>query len=160
MAAQSKLGGHWRHEAESYSAPSVVVLGAVDGARSAVEAMIERDAVGAVQVAAIGSAHVSFLAPDGGFAAFEPASLARIEPAGSNALGDALLLVFASLVDGGDVALHRRWCGLGKANGGTKCKKSDAKQRNFHGVSPWEAAVCFRCYVPIRAHIHKDTRLP
>jgi hypothetical protein len=56
------------------------------------------------------------------------------------------------------MALDRSRSGLAKANGGGKCEKSDAKQRNFHGVSPWEAAVC--CYVPIRAHIHKDTKLP
>jgi hypothetical protein len=102
----------------------------------------------------MGGAHVPFLAADGSFAALEAAGLACIEPAGADALRDALLLVFATLVDGGGMALHRHRCGLGKANGGTKYKNSDAKQRNFHSVSPWEAAVCFCCFVPVRTHIH------
>ena len=46
MAAQNNLGGHWRHGAESYLAPCSVAPGAVDGARGAGEATIERDAVG------------------------------------------------------------------------------------------------------------------
>ena len=140
--------------AGSYLPPRGVVLVAVDGARGAVEATIERDAVGAGEAAVMGGAHVSFVAADGGFAALQAVGLARVEAAGADALRDALLLVFAALVDGGGMALHRRRCGLGKANGGTKCKNSDAKQRNFHSVSPWEAAVCFGCFVPIRAHIH------
>lgn len=89
---------------------------------------------------------MAFLAANGGFAAFQANGLARVEPAGPDALSDAMLLVLATLVDGGGMAVHGSRCGLGspglcKANGGGKCKKSDAKQRNFHGISPWEAAV-------------------
>ena len=47
-----------------------------------------------------GPAHAVFLAADGGFAAFEAHRLARVEAAGPDALSDALLLMFASLVDG------------------------------------------------------------
>jgi hypothetical protein len=122
------------------------MLGAVDGARGAVEAVVEPHAVKVSEMAISGGAHVSFLAADGGFAAFQASRLARIEAAGANSLSDALLLMFAALVDGGGMALHRGGCGaargrLSKANGGGKCEKSDAKQRNFHGISPWEAAV-------------------
>jgi len=52
-----------------------------------------------------------------------------------------MLLVDATLVDGGGMALRGdRYglsdAGLSKTNGGGKCEKSDAKQRNFHGISP------------------------
>jgi hypothetical protein len=64
---------------------------------------------------------VALLAADGGFTAFQSRTLAGIEPASADALADALLLVFTSLVDGGGMALHgscgcSRW-GLSKANG-------------------------------------------
>src|ERR1700677_3437617 len=118
--------------------PSDAVMpGAINCARCAVQAMVEANAIGARQVAAIGEAHVTFLAADGSFAALETCALASIEPARADALTDALLLMFTALVDGGSVALHGGYrSGLGKANGRGKCEKSDAKQRNFHGESP------------------------
>jgi hypothetical protein len=88
-----------------------------------------------------GDAQAVLLAADQGFATLQARTLVSVEPSGANALRDALLLVIAALVDGCSVAGQRRGRGLRKANGGTKCKKSDAKQRNFHGSSPWEAAV-------------------
>jgi hypothetical protein len=119
---------------------------AVDGARGTVEAVVQTDPIRTSETAAMGETHVAFLPADGGFAAFQAHCLARVEPATSNSLCDTLLLMFAALVDGGGVALRRsssRSVGnrLGNANGGGKCEKSDAKQRNFHGLSPWEAAV-------------------
>jgi hypothetical protein len=86
------------------------------------------------------------LAANGSFAAFQTGGLTCVEPTGADALSNATLLMLASLVDGCGMALHGYRCGLGsaslcKANGGSKCKKSNAKQRNFHGVSPREAAV-------------------
>jgi hypothetical protein len=101
------------------------MLGAVDCAGSAVEAPVEPNAIEVVEASM----------------ALQACALAGIEPSALNALPDALLLVFASLVDV-NVAVHGRWrrsgCGhsLCKADGGSKCEKSDAKQRDFHGVSP------------------------
>jgi hypothetical protein len=97
------------------------MFGAVDSARGAVEAMVEPDAISACEMSAAGGAHVALLAADGGFTAFQSRTLAGIEPASADALADALLLVFTSLVDGGGMALHgscgcSRW-GLSKANG-------------------------------------------
>jgi hypothetical protein len=122
------------------------MFGAVNGARSAIEATVEPDAVRAGQVATVSGTHVALLPANGGFTAFQPDGLACVKPAGADALSDAALLMYAALVDGGGMAMHGGWRGLGnaglcKANGGRKCKKSNAKQRNFHGVSPWEAAV-------------------
>ena len=51
------------------------VLATVDGARCAVETTIERNAVGVRKPAMIGSAHVSCLAANGRFAAFETTTL-------------------------------------------------------------------------------------
>jgi hypothetical protein len=103
--------------------------------------VVEPGAIEMIQVPMAGGAHVALLAADGSFAALQACALAGIEPSALNALPDALLLVFASLVDV-NVAVHGRWrrsgCGhsLCKADGGSKCEKSDAKQRDFHGVSP------------------------
>jgi hypothetical protein len=54
------------------------------------------------------------------------------------------------------VALHGLRCGLSKTKGGSQRQKSDAKQRNFHGGSPWRRWLFVCCSVPIRAHIHGD----
>ena len=109
--------------------------------------MVEPDAIDPVEAAMGGEAHMPLLAADGGFAALQTASLPGIEPAAVDALGDALLLMFASLVDCYGVVLHGLRCGLSKTKGGCQCQKSDAKQRNFHGGSPWRrrfwfAALC------------------
>jgi hypothetical protein len=88
--------------------------------------MVEPDAVIVVQAPAIGGAHMAFLAADGDFAALQPVGLAGVELAGANTLANALLLVFAALVDGCGVALHGRGCGLGKANSRSQCEKSNA----------------------------------
>jgi hypothetical protein len=114
------------------------MFGAIDGARGAVEAVIETNAIDVIEAPMAGSPHVPLLAANRGFAAFQAGALAGIEPAALDALPDALQLECASLVDGSGVALHGRRCGcyLRKANGGSKCEKSDAKQRDFHGVSP------------------------
>jgi hypothetical protein len=122
------------------------MFGAVNGTRGAIEAAVEPDAVYAGEAATVGCAHLALLASNGTFAAFQPNGLARVEPAGPDALSNATLLMLATLVDGGGMAVHGDRRGLGnsglcKADGGGKCKKSDAKQRNFHGISPWEAAV-------------------
>ena len=97
------------------------MLGAVDCAGSAVEAPVEPNAIEVVEASMVGGAHVALLAPDGSFTALQTCTLAGIEPAGADALANALLLMFASLVDGGGVALHgssgRNRCSLGKANG-------------------------------------------
>jgi hypothetical protein len=134
------------------------MFGAIDSARRAIEAMVETDAIGACKAPAVGGAHVALLAADGGFTALQASTLAGIEPAAADALANALLLVFASLVDGGGVALHgsRRHRGrrLGKANGRGKCEKSDAKQRNFHGCISLGGGGLIYSFVPIRAHIH------
>jgi hypothetical protein len=84
--------------------------------------MIQTNTVGAGKTAAAGAAHVAFLTADGDFAAFQADCLARVETAGSDALRNPLLLVFAALVDGGGMAMHGNGCGLGKANGGSKCE--------------------------------------
>jgi hypothetical protein len=146
-AARVRLGGLWRCGSQFELAFCVAMFGAVNGARRAIEAAVEPDAVRAGQVATVSGAHVALLSADGGFTAFQPNDLARVEPAGADAMSNAALLMYATLVDGGGVAMHGGRCGLGntglrKANGGRKCEKSNAKQRNFHGVSPWEAAVC------------------
>jgi hypothetical protein len=96
---------------------------AVDSSRGAVEATVEPHAVKVVKPAVAWSAHVTRLAADGGFTAFEAAWLARIQAAGSYPLRNALLLMFAALVDGCVMAMHWSRCGpdggrLGKANGG------------------------------------------
>jgi hypothetical protein len=134
------------------------MFGAVDSARRAVEAMVEPDAIDACKAPAVGGAHVALLAANGRFTALQTSTLAGIEPAAANALANALLLVFASLVDGGGVAMHgsRRCCGcrLCKANGRGKCEKSDAKQRNFHGCISLGGGGLICSFVPIRAHIH------
>jgi hypothetical protein len=88
--------------------------------------MVEPDAVIVVQASAIGGAHVAFLAANRPFAALQPDGLAGVELAAANALGNALLLVFAALVDGCGVTLHGRGCGLGKANGRSQGEKSNA----------------------------------
>jgi len=107
------------------------MFGAVDSARSTVEAMVEPHPVNAVQAAVAGGAHVAFLAAEGGFAAFQANCPSCVQAAGSDALRDAPLLVLAALIDGGGMALHGGWRGLdwgrlGKADGRSKCEKSDA----------------------------------
>jgi len=97
------------------------MFGAIDCARSPVEAVIEPGAICMCEAAMACRAHESFLVPDGGFAAFKVSRLARVEASTVDALRDALLLVFAALVDRGGMALHRSRsrCGrcLSKANG-------------------------------------------
>jgi len=102
------------------------VLVTVNGARGTVEATAERDAAGPGEAAVIGGAHLSFLATDGGFAAFQAPCFARSKLASPYTLRDAVLLVFTALVDGG-VTSYGRWGCLAKADGGAKCEKSDAK---------------------------------
>jgi hypothetical protein len=102
--------------------------------------MIERDAVWAREMTAVGCAHVSFFAANRGFAALQMARFAPVELAASFALRDAMLLKGTALVDGGRMAWRRNGGVLSDAEGGAKCEKSDAKQRGFHGVSPCEAA--------------------
>jgi hypothetical protein len=97
-----------------------MMLVAVDGARGAVEAMVESDAIGTGEAAAVGNAHVPFRAADAHFAAFEAVCLARREAACSYGPRDAMLLHGTALVDGGMVSrigMRRRWSGLAKANG-------------------------------------------
>jgi hypothetical protein len=91
---------------------------------------------------AIGIAHVSFLATDGGFAAFQVTRFTAGELAAAYSLRDAKLLICTALVDGGRMAWRRNRGVLGNAEGGAESEKSDAKQRGFHGVSPCEAAGC------------------
>ena len=55
------------------------MLVAIDGARCAVEAMVERDAVGAVEATAVCSAHVPFRVADAHFAVFKAICLPRRE---------------------------------------------------------------------------------
>jgi len=99
-----------------------MMLVTIDGARGAVEAMVEDDAVGTGEAASIGGAHVRFGAADADFAAFEAVCLAHREAAGSCALRDAMLLHGTAQVDGGVVRrVSMRGSsgrgGLGKANG-------------------------------------------
>jgi hypothetical protein len=120
-AARVIPGGLWRHGSQIELPNYAAMFGAVDSARGAVEAMVEPDAIGACKVSAVAGAHVALLTADGGFTALQARTLAGIEPAAADALPNALLLVFPSLVDGGGVALHgssrcSRW-GLCKANG-------------------------------------------
>jgi hypothetical protein len=91
---------------------------------------------------AMGGAHMSLLAADGYFAAFQVTSFAPGELSTPHALCDAMLLKRTALVDGGRMAWRRNRGILGEAEGGAQCEKSDAKQRGFHGVSPCEAAIC------------------
>lgn len=98
------------------------MVGAIDCARSAVEAMVETGAVTAVEAAVIGGAHPVRLAADGSFAALELDCLAGVDAACLDAVANALLLVVAALADGCGVALRqsRRGRGRGslsKANG-------------------------------------------
>jgi len=93
------------------------VFGAVDGARGVVEVPVEPDAVYAIEAAMAGEAHVALLAANGGFTALQSRALAGIEPSAVDALGDALLLMLASLVDGDGVALRGLRCGLSKTKG-------------------------------------------
>ena len=123
-------------EAAAVSCP--VMPGAIDRSRGVVEAVVQPDAIEVCQASSAAGAHAVFLAADRSFAAFQARALACVEASTADTLPDSLLLEIASLVDGCGMALHRRgyWCGLRKAKGGSKCQKSDAKQRNFHGVSP------------------------
>jgi hypothetical protein len=97
------------------------MLGTIDRARTPVEAMIEPDAISAVESAMARNAHHPFLTPNCSLAAFQASALACIEASTLDALRDALLLVFTSLVNGDGMAL--RWsscrCGrcLSKADG-------------------------------------------
>jgi hypothetical protein len=86
--------------------------------------VIEPYAIDVCEASTVGGAHVALLAADGSFTTLEAGTLAGVEPAALNALPDALLLVCASLVDGG-VAMHGCGCrclhgsGLSKSNGGS-----------------------------------------
>jgi hypothetical protein len=117
-------------------------VSATDGPPRAIEAMIQAHALGAVESATICSAHAVFLASDGSFAALDAGALTGIDAPGADGLTNASLLVGAALVDGGGMVLRNcsawRDCRsiLRKANGGGKCQEPDAKQRDFHGVSP------------------------
>ena len=97
-----------RRELPSYAA---MMSGAIDGARTAMQAVVEPHAVC--------GAHAVFLAADGGFTTLKACALTGVEAAGADAFTDALLLVFTALVDGCGVALHGSRCrrGLRKANG-------------------------------------------
>jgi len=84
--------------------------------------MVERDAVGTVEAAAVGGAHMAFRAADAHFAVFKAICLPRREATGSYALRDAVLLHGTALVDGGvmrRIIMRRSWrrSGLAKANG-------------------------------------------
>ena len=94
-------------------------VGAVNGARAAVEPVIEAIAVTSVEAAVIRRAHHVRFTSDGGFPALQTRSLASIDAAGLNSFSNARLLVFAALADGCGVALHGCRCSLRKANGGS-----------------------------------------
>ena len=97
--------------------PQAAVFGAVDCTRGVVEPVVEPDAVKAGEAAMAGEAHVALLAADGGFAPLQARSLTGVEPSSVNALGDALLLMRASLVDGDGVVLGGLRSGLSKTKG-------------------------------------------
>jgi hypothetical protein len=106
----------FRRELPSYAA---MMLGAIDGARIAVHATIEPHAIDAGKMATVRGAHAVFLTTNGGFAALQACTLGRVETPAADALPNALLLVFATLVDGCGMALHGSWsrCCLRKADG-------------------------------------------
>ena len=79
--------------------------------------MVEPDAIDPVEAAMGGEAHMPLLAADGGFAPLQARSLTGVEPSSVNALGDALLLMLASLVDGDGVVLGGLRSGLSKTKG-------------------------------------------
>jgi hypothetical protein len=81
---------------------------AVNRTGNAVQSMVERDAIGMIQAAMVGSAHVPFRAANAHFATFQSACLAGVEASTVSALRDSVLLEVASLVDGGGMALRRR----------------------------------------------------
>jgi len=83
------------------------MLCAVDCTRGVVQAMVEPHAGCAIETSMAGGTHVAFLASDGSLAAFQPAGLPGVQTAGPDALCDALLLMFAALVDGHGVAFDR-----------------------------------------------------
>jgi hypothetical protein len=107
-----------------------------------VQSAIEHYAISVVEMTAIGGTHMSFLAADGNFAAFQATCFVPGELAAPYALCNPVLLNRTALVDGGRMAWRRNRGILGEAEGGAQCEKSDAKQRGFHCVSPCEAAVC------------------
>jgi len=100
-------------------------------------------------------------------------SLSRPESAAANTLGDTIALKGASLVDVCAamielVLVHRdcgtlrgSWCllrsSLSKAKSGGQCEKSDANEREFHGVSPGGGGFGLLLW-PFRAHVLEDTR--
>ena len=90
-------------------ADAAVVLIAIDGARGAILAAVERGAIGASEVAVVGAAHGMLLMADGSFAAFEAMGFASGELPTADALRDAPLLIAFALIDGG--------CGLRRCNG-------------------------------------------
>jgi hypothetical protein len=70
-----------------------------------------------VEAAMARDAHHAFLVADGGFATFQTSALAGVEASTMDALRDALLLVFAALVNGGGMALDGSRRCLSKAKG-------------------------------------------
>jgi hypothetical protein len=137
-----------------------------------IQPVVKPDAVEAGKPAVVGEAHVAFLTADGGFALHEAVSLTGPQSAGANTLNDTLVLKGASLVDVCtamiELVLVLGDCGtllesrgllrssLSKAKSGGQCEKSDANEREFHGVSPGGGGVCLLLW-PFRAHIHADT---
>jgi hypothetical protein len=95
--------------------------------------MVERNTIAAGKPSVIAAAHVPFFAADGDFAAFQVTGFASGKLSASYALGNAVLLKFAALVDGGGMAGRRHRSSLAKPDRRAKCEKSDAKQRSFHG---------------------------
>jgi hypothetical protein len=75
------------------------MLCAIDRFRRVIQPVIELDAVEAGEPTAVGETHVAFLAADGGFALHEAMGLSGPESASASALGYAIALKGASLVD-------------------------------------------------------------
>jgi hypothetical protein len=73
--------------------------GAIDGARGAIEPVVEPDTVNAGEAAVVSEAHVALLMADQGLAVHEPMGLSGAERAAANALGDAMALDGATAVD-------------------------------------------------------------
>jgi hypothetical protein len=133
------------------------VLVTIDGARSAIEAVVQHNPITACQAAMIFEPHVSFFAAYGSFAALEAGCFARIETAAAYALRNPILLIGTALVDAGCMAWRKLRRVLGKPDRRAKCKKSGANERSFHGDISLGGGGFTLAKLPIRAHIHGDT---
>lgn len=75
------------------------MFGAIDGARVAIQPVVEANAVEVGEPSVVSKAHVALLAADGGFTLHEAVSLAGAERAIAHAHRDSPVLEGASLVD-------------------------------------------------------------